>query len=206
MMRPVRWYCPPGVAKPKHAIVPGCLACMPNAGPPGAPPGGMCYGAPIEPGEAGWMPHPDGHWFNLTDAQPAILIRLDTHPRLVRWHDVAGATTDHLWRVPVLLSPVYCDGTGSIIRFDSALDRVWNGAGWDTPAEIQSVQRRLLSAHYAVGTGQASLSSDAAVQVAIDVLQLGQEFDPYEVVAAGWVTEVLVVRVLLAAVDMELGG
>jgi hypothetical protein len=204
-MKPARWYCPPGVAKPAHAVVPGQLPLLPHAGPSGAPPGGIVYGGVFEDCEPGWQSHPAGHWFHLAEAIPAQLIRLDTHPRLVTWREVAGAIPGHLWRVPALLEPVRDDRTGNIELFISSLDRTWNGTGWDTPLALADLQRRLLRCHYSLGQGAMSLYGAEAVRMALDVLALGQVFDPAEAVAAGWVSEVLVVRTLCAAVSLEIG-
>lgn len=203
-MRPVRWYCPPGMAKPKHAIIPGVLACLPEGGPPGAVPGGTCYGGSVELGDDGWKQHPDGHWFNYTEAVPALLLRMDPNPRMVRWVEVAGADQSHIWRVPVLMEPVYGEDGETILLFKSALDRVWTGSSWDTPEAVGDLQRRLMLVCHALGTDSATLSSDEAVLAALDVLRQGHEFDQQEVVAAEWINEVLVVRTLVAACGMEL--
>lgn len=204
-MRPFRWYCPPGVAKPAHAVVPGVVACLPDAGPPGATPGGTVYGGTLELGEKGWKKHRGGWWFNGQGSAPSLLIRLDPHPRLIRWVEVAGSIPDHLWRVPVLLEPVM-DESGTPVLFRGALDRVWNGQGWDTPQEIESLMRRLLSLCLDIGRGATSLSSPEAVAAALDVLALGQVFDRDEVVEEGWISEVVVLRTLIGGCGMEIPG
>jgi hypothetical protein len=203
-MRPVRWYCPPGVPKPAHAIIPGMCQCLPTGGPPGAVPGGMCYGGAVEPEDTGWRQHPAGHWFTYEDASPALLIRLDANPRLVRWVEIAGADPAHIWRVPVLLEPVYGADGETPVLFKSALDRIWTGGTWDTPAEIQDLQRRLLLMCHDIGTNRTAVSSAEAVQTALDALRQGHEFDPAEIIAAGWVSEVLVLRTLIGTCGMEL--
>jgi hypothetical protein len=203
-MRPSRWYCPPGVPKPAHACIAGEMACMPTGGPPGAIPGGMCYGGPVEPGEAGWQQHPAGHWFNFTDASPALLLRMNPNPRLVRWVEIAGAAAEQVWRVPVLLEPVYDGETERILLFKTALDRVWTGTAWAPPDEMAELQRRLLLVNHGIGMQRMDLSSAEAVKVALDLLHLGHEFDDHEMIAAKWVSEVLVIRILIAAVGMEL--
>jgi hypothetical protein len=206
-MLPIRWYCPPGVAKPAHAVIPGVCQCLPTGGPPGAVPGGVCYGGAIEPDEIhGWHQHPAGHWFNFHDSAPALLIRLDTNPRLVRWIEVAGADPAHIWRVPVLMEPVYGEDGQTPQLFKSALDRIWTGEAWNATESVQDLQRRLMMVCHALGTDRASLSSEEAVRAALDVLRQGHEFDPLEVVKAGWISEVLVVRTLVAACGMELGA
>lgn len=203
-MLPVRWYCPPGIDKPKHAVIPGECRMFPGMGVAGAPPDGICYGGAVEDGEEGWHRHPGGHWFNMRDAAPALLIRLETNPRLIKWNEIEGAKPEHIWRVPALLDPVYDKDGSTILMFKSALDRLWTGNGWDTPADVSDIQRRLLSVCHALGTDRTSLGSDDAVRVAIDILRLGHEFDAYEVTKAGWISEVLTVRVLIAACGMEL--
>lgn len=203
-MRPVRWYCPPGVAKPAHAIIPGACQCMPTGGPPGAVPGGMCYGGAVEPEDTGWQQHPAGHWFTYEDACPAQLIRLDAHPRLLRWIEIAGADPSHIWRVPVLLEPVFGEDGETPILFKSALDRTWTGGAWEMPADILSLQRRLLVMCHALGTNRLTVSSADAVQTALDVLRHGHDFCDAELIRAGWVSEVLVLRTLIATCGMEL--
>lgn len=202
-MLPFRWYCPPGVAKPAHAVVPGAVACLPHAGPPGAPPGGTVYGGLLELDEPGWRAHPGGWWYNGRGSAPALLIRLDPHPRLVKWTEIVGAHQDHTWRVPVMLEPVM-DETGNPVLFKSALDRVWTGNGWDAPPEIDGLMRRLLSVCHEIGRGGASLTSPEAVDAALDALALGHIFDRGEIIEEGWVSEVLVLRTLLATCGMEI--
>lgn len=200
-MKPVRWYCPPGVAKPAHAIIPGACRCMPTGGPPDAVPGGMCYGGAVEPEDTGWQQHPAGHWFTYEDACPALLIRLDTDPRILEWIEAGGENPAHIWRVPKLLAPIMGED-GEVDMFKSALDNVWTPSGWSLPQAMQDLQRRFLSLCYNIGTDKILLSSPEAVAMTIDVLRLGHEFDPHEVIAAGWISEVLVVRTLLGACGM----
>jgi hypothetical protein len=202
-VRPARWYCPPGVAKPAHACIPGILQCLPEAGPPGALPGGLCYGAPVEPRETGWQRHSAGHWFNFNGASPAILIRLDTDPRVVEWVEVAGRDPAQVWRVPKLVEPV-TDEAGEVVLFKGALDCTWTGKGWTLPPRLQELQRSLLTVCHDLGRGALRLDSMACVDLAIGILGEGHTIDAEEVTAAGWVTEVLVVRVLLAAAGMRL--
>jgi hypothetical protein len=176
---------------------------MPNGGPPGAIPGGICYGGAIEPNETDWHQDPAGHWFCYRDAVPALLIRMDINPRLLTWKEIGGAHPSHIWRVPVLIEPVH-DEHGDIILMKSAIDPIWSGPGWDVPANLESLRRRLMMMCHALGTNKATLGSPDAVAVALDVLREGHEFAPAEIIKAGWVSEVLVVRTLVAACGMEL--
>jgi len=130
---------------------------------------------------------------------------MDPNPRMVRWVEVCGADPSHIWRVPVLMEPVYGDDGESILLFKSALDRVWTGNSWDTPEAVGDLQRRLMLVCHALGTNTANLSSAEAVQAMLDVLRQGHEFDQQEIIAAKWISEVLVVRTLVAACGMELG-
>lgn len=164
----------------------------------------MCYGGAVEPEDTGWQQHPAGHWFTYEDASPALLIRLDANPRLVRWIEISGANPAHIWRVPVLLEPVYGEDGETPILFKSALDRIWTGGKWDTPTEILDLQRRLLLMCHAIGTDRTVVSSAEAVKTALDALSEGHEFDPAEVIKAGWVSEVLVLRTLIGTCGMEL--
>jgi hypothetical protein len=174
-------------------------------GPPGAVPGGECIGGPIEPGETGWKQHPAGHWFNFQGATPLQFSRLETDPRLIEWRTVAGAMPDHLWRVPVLVTPVHDESDPeTVVGFKSGFDRVWNGQAWDTPQRLTDLRQRLLWTFQEIAGDRLTLSSAECVQMALDLLSEGHDIDHLEVVAEGWITEVLVVRVLCAATGREL--
>jgi hypothetical protein len=98
------------------------------------------------------------------------------------------------------------NGSGEIVSFRPATDQIWNATDWALPNEINDLQRRLMLTNHAVGTNKADLSSAETVQVALDLLHLGQVFDDYEVITAGWINKILVVRTLLAGVGMDLPG
>lgn len=203
---PARWYVPPGEKRPAHATSPVLCRMTETGGPPGAVPGGLCIGGPMEAAETGWLRHSAGHWYNLQGASPLQMIRLDPHPRLVEWRTVAGALPDHLWRVPVLVTPEYDEADSTkIISFKSGLDRVWTGSGWDLPDRIVDLRRRLLWTFQEVAGERLTLSSAEAVAMALDLLAEGQDFDREEIIGAGWVSEVLVVRALCAGSDRDIG-
>jgi hypothetical protein len=205
-MMPARWYVPPGEQRPDHAVSPVVCRMTETGGPPGAVPGGLCVGGPMDPDEQGWQRHSAGHWFNLRGASPLQMIRLDPHPRLVEWRTVAGSLPDHLWRVPVLVSPVYDEENSStIISFKSGLDRVWTGKEWDLPDRLVDLRRRLLWTFQEVAGERMTLASADAVAMALDLLSEGQQFDREEIIAEGWVSEVLVVRTLCAGTDRDIG-
>lgn len=177
-----------------------------SGGPPGAVPGGVCYGGPVEADESGWHQHSAGHWYNLDGASPMQMIRLDPHPRLIEWRTVAGSLPDHLWRVPVLVSPVYDEEDPErIVSFKSGMDRVWTGHGWDLPERIVDLRRRLMWTFAEIAGDRISLSSQDAVNMAIGLLLEGQAFDTEEAIGAGWISEVLVVRALCAGSDRDIG-
>lgn len=205
-MFPARWYCPPGITRPAHAVTPIVCRMTEIGGPPGAIPGGMCYGGPIEPHETGWHQHPGGWWYCLRDASPMQMIRLDPHPRLVEWRTVAGADPSHLWRVPVLISPVFDEAEPErVVGFKSGLDRIWNGQGWDIPERISTLRQRLLWTFQEIAGDRLNLTSAEAVDMAMGILAEGQLFDREEIITGGWVSEVLVVRVLCASSDRDIG-
>ncbi len=204
-MRPVRWYCPPGIARPAHALTPMVCRMTDTGGPVGAVPGGICYGGPIEPGEVGWHQHASGYWFDYRQASPLQLIRLDPHPRLIEWKTVAGADPTHLWRVPVLVSPTFDEfDPDTITGFKSSLDRIWDGKEWTLPADLVELRQRLLWTFAEIAGDRVTLDSGEAVDMALGLLEQGQRFDRSEIIAAGWVSEVLIVRSLCAASDREL--
>lgn len=205
-MSPARWYCPPGVPRPAHALTPLVCRMTDTGAPVGAVPGGTCYGGPLEPGELGWHQHADGHWFDLRGASPLQMIRLDPHPRLIEWRTVAGADPSHIWRVPVLVSPTFDEAEPDrVTGFKSSLDRVWNGQDWTLSQPLVDLRQRLLWTFQEIAGDRVNLDSADAVDMALSLLDQGQAFDRSEIIAAGWVTEVLVVRVLCAGSDRDIG-
>ncbi len=199
-----RWYCPPGMAKPTHCPWPDGIAMnlAPAAGPEGVAPGGRIWGGPMLAGEPGWHVHAQGWAFNLDGADPAHLLRLDPHPRIIDWRDVKGANPDQNWRVPVIFAPVR-DDRGNVVQFISALERTWDGKQWDDPADLNSLRRRLHATALGIGLERFNLEDPQVVTMALDILRQGHDFDAAEIIAAGWVTQILVIRTLLVATGMS---
>ncbi|HYG69178.1 MAG TPA: hypothetical protein VD838_16020 [Anaeromyxobacteraceae bacterium] len=206
-----RYYTPIGVAAPAHNPHPGGSRLFDGVGPDvdheptkkrKKRGGGIVYGGAYTPGEPGWVEAPAGWWMNLDGCLPHHTTRLDTSPRITRWAQVQGARPDHYWRVPVLLQP---DGKGegrSI--FVSALDRVWKGGDtYADPADLAALQRRVLEVCYGVAKDGDHKRHRTSLGVLVaDILAVGHHVSPFEIIAGEWLSEVVELRVLLAAADM----
>jgi hypothetical protein len=204
MLQGVRFYCPPGVSLPEHrADLRGRGAIVIGPGPsadPNAPIGGAVYGGVYEDHELGWHPTPAGWWLHLGQAIPQLLRRVATHPRIVTWSEVLGAYPEHRWRVPVLLRQQPTDDDQPPV-FDSALERVWRGGrDWAEPEELTALQDRLLAVAQGIATaGSLDAQDDELTAVVIALLELGHRISEHELIAGGWLTDLVRVRVLLAA-------
>lgn len=192
----IRYYVPEGVEAPTHILYPGFL--HDTVGPEGG--GGRIYGGEWSPEDTGWTKTAAGWWINPGNATPAALARLETHPRIVRWEPVVGVAPEHIWRVPVLVQP---QREEPVDLFVSALDRVLTTAGFDAPADLADLQRELLN--MALGAAQRQ-SFDAEEEALIDltarILALGHHISRHEL-ALGWLSELMMLRVLFAAIGCK---
>lgn len=202
-----RWYCPVGVERPAHVPYPGGIALLPGVGPDVAADGeggGTIYGGPFEPGEPGWTVTDAGWWVNLDGVAPQQLVRLETHPRILRWATVQGEHPDHWWRVPVLLTPQGQDAEGAPLLFVSAVERVFRGAdGWQPPSDLVELQHQLLAVAMDQGVGNRDADEMAVLADLVAViLGLGHTVSLHELIVKGWLTERVLLRVLIAAGDL----
>lgn len=209
MLRPIRYYCPPGIARPEHRddLVGGAGLVL-GAGPDvegGGPGGGTVYGGVYEAREPGWVLTAAGWWVHLGDVVPQHLARLDVHPRITRWTIVDGAHAQHRWRVPVLLTPNEKDPGAVDASYGSALERVLAASGWADPADLAALQARLLDQVYGLARG-ADLRAelDNITDLVVKLFELGHRVTRHELVVGGWLTERVLVRTLIAAADVPL--
>ncbi len=196
----IAWYCPPGIDAPAHCPHPAGVATLPGHGPDvedGGPGGGVTYGPPYQPGQDGWRLVPAGWYVRLPDnLRPQDCLRLEPHPRILRWHDLPG-DKGHWWRIPVLITPLlaHSDARGYV----SAVERVLAGT-WTDPGDLAGLlgDLRRLAADQAPEDGR----QDWLTVVIERILALGYAgLTRHEMAAAGWWTETWQARVVFLACD-----
>lgn len=197
-------YTPKNVSKP---------ACCPHGGPidvlPGKGPdvvitrdgdntvvtggGGRMWGGGYHPESSGWKPTPAGWWLQLLDHKPQHCIRLQAHPRVRQWVSVVGALPDHTWQIPVLL-------THDQGRITSALDGIFDGQQFSA-GDLSHLQQQLLAVRAGVGANNYSDEElqTATLNLAIDLLAVGQWIDRDFLAVSGWLSESLMLRAILIA-------
>jgi len=199
-------YCPQGVARPACCPSVGGTGLLDGKGADvasGGKGGGVCYGGPYRDGA--WQRTPAG-WYVLLDGhKPQHLGRAQSHPRILRWQAVPGHLPETYWRVPVVLAPLVAEKDGAAAAcYVSALERVWYGDGWKAPTDLEDLHRSLLAIAEGVPLADTAAERDHKVTaLAIELLELGQWVDGDLLAAAGWLTEALVERVILAACGAE---
>jgi hypothetical protein len=210
-----RWYCPAGIARPTHlSVLATPVGCVPGVGPDVAdagPGGGMMYGGVFTPGESGWVKTEAGWYVNMVGVMPQVLARMDRNPRITRWTMVQGVTREHVLMVPVLLGPVFpddapTDGSELVapIAYVSALDQVLTQKGWSDPTELAALQEQLRRVAITIGT-EHCLDDPGLVSLAIELLMLGhQNVTRHEMIAGGWFSELVLLRVLVAAAGIPM--
>jgi len=154
----------------------------------------------MRPGK--WVQAKAGWWLLDEGHRPQHLARMDCHPRIVRWIAVHGADREQWWRVPVFLAPLGNEERG---LWCSALDRVYDGTGYAIPDAFKSIQERLLALTAGVPFGgETPEERDAAcIQLAIELLQIGQWVDGPLCAVKGWLTNSVVIRIIQAAMGSD---
>jgi hypothetical protein len=188
-------YTPDGIAKPSCCPHLAPVACLPGRGPDGGE--GLCWGGSLPlPGSVRWTKTPAGWWVALDGITPQALRRVSTHPRILRWLSIPGTSPDHRWRVPVLVTS---DEDGDPIL---AVDRILTADRWKESDDLAPLVSALLAVHAGRPLHESPDERNAAcVALALDLLALGQWVDRDLAVAAGWVSESLVVEILRAALN-----
>lgn len=185
------FYTPPGTERPRCCPHAGALDLI-KPGPDGQL--GKLWGASMLPEAGDWRQSAAG-WWVLANAGhlPQHLARMDGHPRIPRWAIVEGAEADHWWRVPILIEkqgPAY----------GSALDRLWDGKGFGPPADLEPLQRQVLTITEGIPLAETAEARDIACGVlAAQLLELGQWVDGDLLACLGWLSEDMMRRVILAA-------
>lgn len=188
-----RWFIPDGVTRPSHLPAGGIGV---RSGPDGL--SGLCVGGPYKPGEDGWIRLHPGHWMHLVGCQPQQFLRMTP----VDGATITGLET-HQWLVPLLLRPV----AGGL---RCAMPQVLTEQGFAPPAAYATLMQALRdlmvpalaeirAAHQEEREAVLGFAESEAVQLAIDLLAINYHLSRSELVHLGWVTDVFVTRILMAA-------
>lgn len=204
-----RIYVPLGVAKPACCAHLAGAGAMDGHGPDAvvAPDGtrsgggGLTYGPrPWLPLDTTWRRTVAGWWIDLDGHRPQDLLRLEQHPRVLRWRTVPGVLAGQHWRIPVLLTPA--DGNPEL-GYLSAVDQVLGEHGWSA-GDLVDLQAPLLAIAAGVPLHQDPEVRNATIlQLTIDLLAIGHWIDRTLLIHTGWLTETLQMEVILAAIDRE---
>ncbi len=194
-MEPLRlypaFYTPPGVDRPGHCphIAPNQLA--PGQGPDGL--GGKTWGGIYVPAAKDqWKQTAGGWWINFTNKRPANLMRSVTLPG----RTVSGAEPEHLWVVPQILNR---DLTCAIPqRFAILADGSYGWADEPKYADLISTMR-------AIRLGDVK-DDKTQIGVALTLLAINYHVTANELAAAGWLTDEMLFRVIVAAAGGEAEG
>lgn len=192
-------YLPKGVQRPSCCPHLGGPTTLDDKGPDYDPEtkcggGGMLLGSAEIPAR-GWKRTNAGWWVCLQGHRPQDLIRLAPHPRILRRRWIEGAHPGQRWSVPVLLQ---ITGTDS---YRSAIDGIWDGTQWGQ-GELRSLFEPLLA--FANGVPLAidlEARNRAMIDLAIGILAVDHWIDESFLIAAGWFSEQVMARAVLAAAD-----
>lgn len=160
--------------------------------------GGLCWGGPFDP-TLNWVKTRAGWWVVLDGHLPQHTRRVVTHPRILRWTAVTGAQSDHVWRVPVLITPVV-EAAGTV--WQSACDRLYSRDGWRDADDLADLQQPLLALAQQVRQHDSEQANNAALtDLAIALLGLGHWIDADLLETGHWLSEMMVHRILVAGLD-----
>jgi hypothetical protein len=190
------WYIPADQPAPTH-LLPGPEVAVlrgPDQGP------GRVRGGPYQPTcQPGWQRLPSGRWLHAHCLTPSAFLRLDPDPALIHHETVSGAHPGHIWSIPVLLHGSEEAG------WKSALDRTWRGRdAWAVSPLLADLQTDLL--RVAAGVPIATdpdLNAQALIHLATRVLGLVYHLTDDELAALGWISESLVLRIIVAALGQR---
>ncbi len=199
-------YTPKGMKKPACCAHPAPASVYDGQGPDSVVDkdgvrsggGGLCWGGLFNPALP-WVKTRGGWWIVLDGHLPQHTRRIVTHPRILRWTAITGAQAEHVWRVPVLLTPT-TEASG--VAWLSACDRLFGSEGWRDADDLAVLQQPLLALASQVRQHQDEKANNAALtNLAIELLALGQWIDADLLVTANWLSESMVQRILVAALD-----
>lgn len=207
-------YVPPGVSAPAWMprSRPGCEPTAARSRWPEdlgcelieAEPGGMFYPLGRQTLTPGWTRSAAGWWIRLGELKPQALARVERHPRVVSWAVIEGVVPEHQWAVPVLVR--WREQEGGQGLWVAALDRIWGGGDrWSMGSEIEYQVQLLLGLVHDEGRLDIEDGDvvEELVELAVALLQHGQHVDADLLILAGWLSELMVVRVLRAAIGWE---
>jgi hypothetical protein len=167
----------------------GQVRVLAHAGPEACP-GGTVYGTGYEPGN--WQEFAPGLWLHHTPGLlPQHLRKLETDQRILHWSQVAGPLPGHQWQVPALI------GWDQEARtWYPATDRLLGSQGWQEPVYARA-QASL--AGLASGADLERHPDEALIDLAAELLAVGQHCDRALLAHLGWLSEATVLRVIRAA-------
>ena len=194
-------YCP--LVDGKDIPKPACCAralpfrAKPGCGPDGS--GGIIYGDPLpDPVVAPWIKTPAGWWVYHDGQKPQNLQRIDRHPRIQRWVWVDGADEGHRWLVPQLFVR---DSNDDLVM---TIDRQMTATGWQVGDDLSPLIESLMSIEAGVPLHvDPEVRAARVIEVAIELLTLGSWVDRDLLIALGWFTEAVAVRVIRVALGMS---
>jgi hypothetical protein len=193
------YYCPEGISPPEHCPHVHNFRARDGAGPDGGT--GTFYASSGDiPAGLNWKQTDKGWWFAIGSQRPQDLIRLQTSPRIVRWHALHGADKRHAWRIPVLIEPQNPNDPDTI--YISALDRIWRGGDYATPKDLHDAQVALLHVAHHVALGDTIEDrNNALVDLAVKIVSLGHHVSRYEIIEKGWFSEAVIRDIVFLAMD-----
>ncbi|HYF24667.1 MAG TPA: hypothetical protein VD931_02910 [Baekduia sp.] len=214
-------YCPPGVPRPRCCPHGAAVQLHPAKGPdaPADPreaegrEWGVCWGGP-PPAGGQWIRTGAGWWLHLDGHKPQTTVRLERHPRVLRWKIVPGAELEHAWHVPVLLtravppredhSPAQAEAAEAA-GYIAAIDRLLGPDGQRVPSpDLAPLMEPLMAIALGHRPGDdVEASNRAYEQLAIGLLAVGHYVDPDLIYATGWLSERTVINVVRAGFDRD---
>ena len=182
-----RWYLPEGIAAPAH-LPPRLPRFRVVRGPDGGK--GVVLGGIIEPDEPGWLDSGAGWWVNLEGCTPADLARQMPY-------EGEGLTHGALqWHVPRLVQP---GPAGTLV---AAGERIRTMKGWALPIPLRIPTDAALALARRWMAGDIKGTEAEVERVALLALGLNYHLTLPEVVAGGWWSERLPLRVVQVALSV----
>jgi hypothetical protein len=193
-------YCPrvdgKDVAKPACCAHVVAFRAKAGCGPDGS--GGLIYGDALpDPVVYPWIKTPAGWWIYHADLLPQHLQRIDRHPRIQRWAWIDGVIDGHRWLIPQLLMR---DGNGDLLL---TIDRQLTAQGWQVGDDLRPLIESLMAIEAGVPLRVDQDERNAVIlDLVMQILGLGSWVDRDLLIALGWFTEDLAIRVLRVAMGL----
>lgn len=189
-------YTPPGVARPACTPHRAAFAAKTGHGPDQA--GGTCWGDGLpDPVLGTWHRSPASWWVYEDGTLPQHLQRIDRHPRIQRWAWIDGAIDGHRWLIPQFLTR---DGNRDLLL---TVDRQLTADGWQVGEDLRPLIEALMAIEAGVPLRTTQDERNAAIiDLVMKIMALGSWSDRDLVIALGWFTEALAIRVLRVAMGL----